>query len=87
MKNKSIQSKFFSGIVMASMILSSTSAFANTTNSTTASSTDAAKTAQKTHGNHKGGNRFKTQLDTLVSAGTITSDEKAAIIVAFENNK
>ena len=76
MKNKSIKSKVLAGVVMASMILSSTAVFADTS-STTASSTNTTKTTGRAHGDHKGG--FKTVLDGLVTAGTISSDKATAI--------
>lgn len=76
MKNKSIKSKVLAGIVMASMILSSTAVFADTS-STTASSKNTTKTAQKAHGDRKGG--LKTAIDNLVTAGTLTSEKATAI--------
>lgn len=61
MKNKSIKSKIIAGLIMATMVITSSSlVFAA--------------------GQAKGDNQMKTQLDSLVTAGTITSDIETAVL-------
>ena len=67
---------------MASMMISATSVLADTKTATT---TDITKSVTAQKGNHKG--NFKTILDNLITAGTITSDEETAILNAFTNAK
>ncbi|MBC2418785.1 hypothetical protein HGI38_19190, partial [Clostridium beijerinckii] len=72
MKNKSIKSKVVTGVILASMVISaSTGVFAadslNVSNN---------KSAVQHQGRENG---FQTKLDSLVAAGSITSDQETAI--------
>jgi hypothetical protein len=75
MKNSRIKSKIITGVLLASMVLSgATAVFAADLTST---SDNTAITQNK--GRNQDGNRFKTKLDNLFTAGVITSDQKTAI--------
>ena len=99
MKNKSIKSKVIAGVLMASMMASTSAVFAADTTDTTDSTNNA--TTQEGYFNgrdhkymFKGGfnggehkDMFKTDLADLVTAGTITSDEQTAIETALTSAK
>jgi hypothetical protein len=71
MKSKSVRSKVIAGVVMGSMLIStSITAFANDVGGS-----NKAKSAVQ----QGKGNGFQTKLDALVSAGTITSSQETAI--------
>jgi competence protein ComGC len=76
MKNKSIMSKVIAGVMMVGMVISTgTAVFA-------ASATNSTSNPSAIH--KLGGNTgMKTQLDTLVTAGTITADQETAVLNLF----
>lgn len=74
MKSKSINSKVITGAILASLIIGSSSIgvfAADTSNTTSDTSTTQHQRMQ--------GRGFATKLDALVTAGTLTSDQKTAI--------